>query len=699
MRIFRILTVCLGIVCAVPVQAQSNLQLQPGLQIRPDLLPDRPIALLSADLDLIVGSGEFVQLRKDLSVTAPQALRFEWGVRVDTAVSARWEVMRSDTAALVASGILTPVPDEGRTRSFTLAANTFLLPSPPAQNVEFEIRLWPLDGQGARIGGGASPVRITQLSPDNIAPPTDFGAGAVFPTVTLERKTESIGQIRLTQLYNTHMDVTIRAENAGSQPTDPMFLRVQDNSRLYRQQQVVEIPVLKPGDATVREVRLHAILPPAESQLPARQQVRTWRARHGQMCGAELRVQLDWKGPASQSPISPTRIMPLVPASWQNVALIPPNRRQCSGGQCTSSCAVEKELRRLTNGRVQGYGFALGQYPHSGGGGLARRSEDGRLPFTGETKITVASVSKWITALGTLAVLADNGMDIFDQIGPFFPPDWDVDPYFQGLTFDDLLGQRSGIMDYGNIKQDFAALRAFMEQQVDPGWTTACQPANVQNPPNPVNTAQMPCYSNYNTALMRVLLPRVAGAVTGIAAPGAYDTAYEDLINTFVFRPVGATGTGCRPPGTGDHAFGYNRGETGGGMDWGDVRDACGAAGWYVSAADMAAVLTSVLQRDGRILREDITPPMAQQMQMRGLGIDNSNSFWMEKNGAWGGCNDNGCGQTGTSAAIFLGGAGNGAGPAMVGVLFLNSDVDADGGPGSARALLQRAYQNALTPQ
>jgi CubicO group peptidase (beta-lactamase class C family) len=198
---------------------------------------------------------------------------------------------------------------------------------------------------------------------------------------------------------------------------------------------------------------------------------------------------------------------------------------------------------------------------------------------------------------------------------------------------------------------------------------------------------------------MRVLLPRVAGRVTGTPQPGAYDQAYEDLVNEFVFEPVGATNTGCRPPATGEHALGYARGTTGSGVDWGDVRDECGAAGWYVSAADMGAALVSVLQRDGRILREDIATPMAPQMQMRGLGLDNSNAFWMEKNGGWTGCDDDGCGSIGTSAAIFLAGNGAGAGPAMVGVLFLNSPVADDGGPGSARAILQQAYQNALRPQ
>lgn len=694
MRFLHVLCFSLMSVCAA-----LSAQAQPRFEVRPDLIPNRPIAIISADLDLIFGSGEFVQLRKDLSVTLPEALRFEWGVRVEGAVSARWEVTRTDTSAVVASGTLSPVPDQGGKRSFTLASNTFLLPSQPPNNVVFEIRLWPLNSSGTKIGGGAVPVKITQLSPDNTAPPTDFGDGARFPQVTLSDRQETIGQLRLTQLQQAHLDLTLRVENTGSELTDPVFLKVLDQSLLYRQQQVVEIPALKPGDVTTRQLRLMAILPPAQSQLPARQQMRTWRARHGQMCGAELRVQLDWKGPASQTPISPTRITPLVPAAWQDVALIPPNRRQCSGGQCTTSCTVEKELRKLAQGRVEGYGFALGQHPHTGGGGLARRDADGKLAFTGETKMTTASVSKWITALGAMAVLADNGMDIFDQIGPFFPPDWDVDPYFQGLTFDDLLGQRSGIMDYGNIKQDFATLQAFMEQAVDPAWTTGCQPATVVNPPNPVNMSQMVCYSNYNTGLMRILLPRVAGRVTGNAQPATYDQAYEDLVNEFVFAPIGATGTGCRPPGTGDHAFGYNLGETGSGVDWGDVRDECGAAGWYVSPADMAAALTSVLQRDGRILREDIATPMAPQMQMRALGIDNSSVFWMEKNGGWGGCDDDGCGQIGSSAAIFLGGTGDGAGPAMVGVLFINSDVADDGGPASARGILQQAYRNALTPQ
>ncbi|WP_395344185.1 serine hydrolase domain-containing protein [Ningiella sp. W23] len=695
MRIFTVVVVVLSLVCSFKLNtalASNSLQ---TLQIKK---PDRMV-ILSADLNLIVGSGEFVQFRRDLSFVKPELLRFEWDLRIDNASAAHWEISKPSTGEIVLSGKISPAPKKGSKRTLVIDAKSFMSSSQPAKNQVYRVKLWPINGDDKKMGGGSHVVTLTHLSEANTPPGTNFGDGASFPRIALASKSENIRQINLTQLYNAHIDLVLQIDNPRSTPTDPMFLKVIDNSLLFRQNSVVEIPSIQANRSVTRNIRLMAILPPPQSQLPSRQQMRVWRNQHAQKCGAELKVQLNWRGESSQMPMVATQTTALVPLAWHDVNLIPPNRKQCSGGQCTSSCAVERELRTLLDGKVQGYSFALGQYPHANGGGFARRSDDGEMKFTGDTKVTVASISKWISAIGAMAILTDNNLNILSPIGAFFPPDWNVDPFFLQLTFDDLMRQRSGIMDYGNVKQDFAQIRAFMEQDVDPAWTTTCQPSSVINPANAVNMARGFCYSNYNAALLRILLPRVAGRVNGSPDSAEYDNAYEALINEFVFEPVGAEQTGCRPPDSGNYAFGYNRSSTGKGMDWGDVRDECGAAGWYVSAADMGAVLTSILQRDGRILREDTANPLAPVMQTRALGLDISNAFWMEKNGGWSGCSDDGCGQIGTSAAIYLGGTGNGAGPAMVGVLFLNSDVDADGNPTSARGILQQAYQNALEAQ
>lgn len=62
------------------------------------------------------------------------------------------------------------------------------------------------------------------------------------------------------------------------------------------------------------------------------------------------------------------------------------------------------------------------------------------------------------------------------------------------------------------MSQDYAQLKKFFTASVNPKGTTACQGSGVVNPANPINSNDMGwCYSNYNFAIMRVLLPKVAG--------------------------------------------------------------------------------------------------------------------------------------------------------------------------------------------
>ena len=77
-----------------------------------------------------------------------------------------------------------------------------------------------------------------------------------------------------------------------------------------------------------------------------------------------------------------------------------------------------------------------------------------------------------------------------------------------------MLSQTSGIKDYGNVKQDFFALQEFFTQTVviSASAGTACATNIDAHPSHPINRSDLsPCYSNYNTALMRILLPRLAG--------------------------------------------------------------------------------------------------------------------------------------------------------------------------------------------
>jgi CubicO group peptidase (beta-lactamase class C family) len=352
----------------------------------------------------------------------------------------------------------------------------------------------------------------------------------------------------------------------------------------------------------------------------------------------------------------------------------------CDATRCVLVADVYDNIAARLEGKVVGYACtvgsaSLGAFSH----GEARTSANAPARmFLPSTKIPVASVSKVVTAIAAIRVLAKHNVSLDSGIGGHLPSDWKLDPYVAAITFRELLSHRSGIKDYGNNDQSYATLKNFFTQSVDPTKNTDCQPASVVNPPDPINPKLMdpknpklkkPCYSNYNFGIFRVLLPMIDGFVDDPANRAAMlAAAYIKIVEKNVFEPVGALGVDAKPPATGPqanaYAFSYKYPGTTSGYDWGDDSSGVGAAGWYLAIDDIAKVLYSLNRNDGRIL----TSAQLQDMQTTPLGWDRTTDSagyrWVEKNGGW----KSGNGTTiSTSIALF--------GPGVFGALFMNSDV------------------------
>ncbi len=360
---------------------------------------------------------------------------------------------------------------------------------------------------------------------------------------------------------------------------------------------------------------------------------------------------------------------------WSVTSAVTKAEKVCDATRCVAIADVYHNIAARLNGNVVGYACSVGRASLGGfSHGYARTSANApaRL-FLPSTKIPVASVSKVVTTLAAIPVLAKHKISLDAGIGGHFPSDWKLDPHVASITFRELLSHRSGIKDYGNNSQDYATLKKFFTQAVDPTKNTTCKGASVVNPPNPINpNDKSPCYSNYNFSIFRVLLPMIDGFVDDpLNRAAKLAAAYIKIVEKNVFEPVGATGVDAKPPATGPqanaYAFSYQYPGTTGGHDWGDDSLGVGAAGWYLAIDDIDKVLYSLNQNDGRIL----TPAQLQEMQATPLGwdtlMDSTGYRWVEKNGGWG----SGGTTISTSIALF--------GPGVFGALFINSDVS---GPG-----------------
>lgn len=361
---------------------------------------------------------------------------------------------------------------------------------------------------------------------------------------------------------------------------------------------------------------------------------------------------------------------------WSVTSALTKAEKVCDANGCVAIADVYRNIAARLDGNVVGYACtvgsaSIGAYSH----GHARTSANAPARmFLPSTKIPMASVSKVVTTLAAIRVLAKNHVDIGSPIGGHFPSDWTLDPHVAAITFRQLLSHTSGIKDYGNNSQDYATLKNFFTQTVDPTANTKCQGPGV-TPANPINpNDKSPCYSNYNFAIFRILLPIIDGFVDDPANLAAkLAEAYIKIVQKNVFEPVGVPGVDAKPPATGPqanaYAFSYQYPGTSPGVNWGDDSLGVGAAGWYLAIDDIAQVLYSLNKNDGRIL----TQQQRNDMETFHLGWDTTTDStgyrWVEKNGGWG---SNGT-TISTSIALF------GPTPGVFGALFMNSDV---AGPG-----------------
>ena len=365
----------------------------------------------------------------------------------------------------------------------------------------------------------------------------------------------------------------------------------------------------------------------------------------------------------------------------------------CDATHCVTIGDVYANIATALEGKVVGYACSVGRSLSYHAYGKARTAANAPAQnFLSTTKIPVASVSKMVTATAAIRVLAQHNVSLDSTIAGHLPSDWKLDPSVASITFRELLSHRSGIKDYGNVNQDYASLKKFFTQTVDKTKNTQCTGPAVVNPANPINpNNKSPCYSNYNFAIFRIMLPIIDGFVDDPAHRAEkLAAAYVRLVQKNVFEPVGAIGVDSKPPASGPqataYAYSYKYPGNTGGVDWGDSTAQVGAAGWYLAVEDIAKVLESLNNKDGRIL----TPAQFQDMETSLLGwdakVDSDGYRWVEKNGGWG---SNGT-TISTSVCIF--------GPGVIGVLFMNSDVSGNASLGAA-TVLHDAYKKAMRPK
>ncbi|HEV7746604.1 MAG TPA: serine hydrolase domain-containing protein [Pyrinomonadaceae bacterium] len=582
----------------------------------------------------------------------------------------------------------------GTALAFFVAGSVVNFNWPPAlaQSTLQELR----NGAEFSLVSKAEPVNDRATIPASVLP-----AGGVFPSVEIIRYSERPGIAR-------GVVVTLRVTNKGPVSTDAVSLSLKDANTLLRPSRPVNIPSLRPGASRVLTANLEAELSSSDSQTPTA--TSAWRERYRASCGPELHSVMDsfkiQERAHPQGPVSAhqERSLPVI-ASTSGYQKADPYVSICDSVQCLKPCVMVKEIQKQLDGHVVGYSFFAGLNSSYTSYGYARTAANGTAEaFTPDTKVPVASVSKLVTAIAAVRILARNGVKLDDPIGPYLPDDWSVNSMVKDITFAQLLSQTSGVKDYGNVNTNDRKLKEYFSQPItQTSLVTTCTKAKYVDPPHSLNPSNHDfCYSNYNFAIFRILLPRV---VTKKITGGGQWIAdkYVSLVQGNVFDLVGRPNVECKPPssqaGVSNYAYAYRFPGTSAGAYFGDETLKCGGAGWVLSARDLARVLLSINALDGKILSETSPDHQFDDMRNLGLGWGDVGPRELQKDGGYGAnCDSNGenCAEISTVAAIF----GPVTGPRFVALLFMNSNVS--GGPSNdakAPEVILKAYNNSLYPK
>ena len=267
-----------------------------------------------------------------------------------------------------------------------------------------------------------------------------------------------------------------------------------------------------------------------------------------------------------------------------------------------------------------GYAFVinhLGKLADSAQVGYARMPQDGSLKWGIKQEMNIASVTKWLTAVGAIRILKEKDISLDDYMWHWLPKTWTKGTGVKTITFRELLTHKTGLTtkdiryatDYNSLKN--------------------CIATGV------VNSSKSYNYSNVNFALFRIMFAYIyAGEQTSenenTLLTIKHDTAafngylalwYLSLMQKKVFTPAGVSeavmhAKDYNPDNITMEYYRFNTNQNGSlpGVDWSLIG---GGGGYYLSPVEIASVMAHVIHSDDILSLNQVT-----EMEDSMLGFD-----------------------------------------------------------------------------
>ena len=262
------------------------------------------------------------------------------------------------------------------------------------------------------------------------------------------------------------------------------------------------------------------------------------------------------------------------------------NAQVCASGACMALNDWAAGIDKAINHEAVGYNYLIldhGQVAISRSYGYARTAPDApSVVFGPATALNDASVSKTVTAVAALTLLAQKHISVDAPMYPYLPKSWPLGPNITTITFRQLLNHTSGIRSTYDLATTYADLRGLMAQGIRLSDKTYH-------------------YQNHNFALFRVLIPDILGFDdTGMADPAdATAQRFLSYLQTVYGKYFPVT---CTPGTNPTLAYPFPDASVAG-FAWGDYLENCGAVGVQLST-DQLAIFLAQLNR-GAFLNAD----------------------------------------------------------------------------------------------
>ena len=249
-----------------------------------------------------------------------------------------------------------------------------------------------------------------------------------------------------------------------------------------------------------------------------------------------------------------------------------------SGSKCLKYATWAQNIESRIDQKAVGYAFIIinnGLAMETKTFGKARLSQDApETAMTVDVRSNAASVTKTMTAVAALKLLAAKNVSVTSSISPYLPSGWTLGTGVNAITFAELMTHTSGIRTPTNTGSTYANLKTVMAQNI----TT--------------KTAQ---YDNNNFALFRVLFTYINGYNDTNKTDAQIDTATQQgYLNHMksVFEPD--VKISCNIGNNPVVSYPYPAGSANG-TDWGDWTGSCGGGGLQLSVTDMGVFMTRLL--------------------------------------------------------------------------------------------------------